>query len=56
MDFDDKTSEFEDKPQEDKQDENEVNPIANGIDVQGKTTILGPDDPLNLTNALEGAG
>ncbi|RDY01183.1 hypothetical protein CR513_15527, partial [Mucuna pruriens] len=49
LDFSDKTSEFEDKFQEDKQD-------ANGTDVQGKTTISASDDPLNLTNSFEGAG
>ncbi|RDY01992.1 hypothetical protein CR513_14610, partial [Mucuna pruriens] len=49
LDFSDKTSEFEDKFQEDKQD-------ANGTDDQGKTTISASNDPLNLTNSFDGAG
>ncbi|XP_061365601.1 uncharacterized protein LOC133308885 [Gastrolobium bilobum] len=53
--FDDKTSEHEDKPREDKQDGNAVIPITNGTDVQGKTTIAASDDPLNLINSSGGA-
>ncbi|CAJ1967020.1 unnamed protein product [Sphenostylis stenocarpa] len=56
LDFDDKTSEFEDKPHEDKQDASEVNPSANGIDVQEKAIISASDAPLKLTNPFEGSG
>ncbi|RZC22736.1 hypothetical protein D0Y65_002553 [Glycine soja] len=55
-DFNDKTSEFDDKPQEDKQDGNVVNPAANGIYVQEKTIIISSDAPLNFTNSFEGSG
>ncbi|KAK7345920.1 hypothetical protein VNO77_16536 [Canavalia gladiata] len=51
LDFGDKTSEFEDK-----QAGNVVIPIADGTDVHGKTTISASEDPLNLSNAFEGAG
>ncbi|XP_029127299.1 uncharacterized protein LOC114915942 isoform X2 [Cajanus cajan] len=56
LDFDDKTSEFEDKLQEDKQDGNVVIPVDIGIDDEGTTTISVSDDPLNLTSSFEGAG
>lgn len=55
-DFNDKTSEFDDKPQEDQQDGNVVNPAANGIYVQEKTIIVASDAPLNFTNSFEGSG
>ncbi|KAL9319452.1 hypothetical protein ACSQ67_015969 [Phaseolus vulgaris] len=56
LDFDDETSEFDDKTQEDKQDAIVVNPTANGIDVQGKNIISASDAALKLTNSLEGSG
>lgn len=56
LDFDDETSEFDDKTQEDKQDAIVVNPTANGIDVQEKYIISASDAALKLTNSFEGSG
>ncbi|KAK7393728.1 hypothetical protein VNO78_22292 [Psophocarpus tetragonolobus] len=56
LDFDDQTSEFEDKSQEDKQDGNVVSPTTNGFDVQGNTIISVSEAPLNWTNSFEGSG
>ncbi|XP_057431297.1 uncharacterized protein LOC130724140 isoform X2 [Lotus japonicus] len=58
LDYDEKISEPEDKlPQEDKQEGNVIICIANGTDVQGKTTISASDDKtgLNLRNPFGGA-
>ncbi|XP_019450674.1 PREDICTED: dentin sialophosphoprotein-like [Lupinus angustifolius] len=52
--FDDKTSESQDQPQEDKQDADVVILMANGIDVQGKDTILASDDLLNSRTCFDG--
>jgi len=57
--YDDKTSvlEDEDKPQEDKQDQNMIIPFTNAIDVQGETSILASDDdPLDLKKSFAGEG
>ncbi|KAK7279291.1 hypothetical protein RJT34_24338 [Clitoria ternatea] len=51
LDFDDKTSEFEDK-----KDGHAVNHNAYDTDVQGKTTILASEDTMILTKCFEGAG
>ncbi|PNX93220.1 hypothetical protein L195_g016371, partial [Trifolium pratense] len=51
LSYDGETSELED---EDKKDGNTIIPFMNGIDFQGKTTILASDDPLFLRNSFGG--
>ncbi|XP_045803169.1 dentin sialophosphoprotein-like isoform X3 [Trifolium pratense] len=53
LSYDGETSELED---EDKKDGNTIIPFMNGIDFQGKTTILASDDPLFLRNSFGGEG
>ncbi|KAE9617645.1 hypothetical protein Lal_00018503 [Lupinus albus] len=53
--FDDKTSESQHKPQEVKHVAYVVIPMANGVEVQGKDTILVSDDLLNFTTSFDGA-